>query len=66
MEGKLGLPQTPFYKGLDNPKNMAKNEIGFLKVIVKPLWEIIFKFSGEFEQLIKNLNETIQTYESVN
>ena len=34
----MSLPQTPFLKNLDDPKIFAKNETGFLKVIVLPLW----------------------------
>ena len=41
----MGLPVTPYFKDLDNKITFAKNEIGFLKFIVIPLWEITNKFT---------------------
>jgi cAMP-specific phosphodiesterase 4 len=38
QEGELGLAQTPFMKDLNNPTILSKNESGFLKVIVLPLY----------------------------
>ena len=43
-EEKLGLPITPFMKGLDNLANIAKQEIGFIKVIIRPLWNEVNNF----------------------
>jgi cAMP-specific phosphodiesterase 4 len=40
----LGLSQTPFFKDLDIQSIMAKNEMGFLKVIVFPLYEALDEF----------------------
>lgn len=37
-EFELGIPQTPFFKDLEVETVMAKNEMGFLKVIVFPLY----------------------------
>jgi hypothetical protein len=41
MEGEMGLPQTPFMKDLNNIAILSKNEGGFLKVIVFPLYEAV-------------------------
>lgn len=46
MEGELELPQTPFMKDLTNIQILSKNEGGFLKVIVFPLYEAIDEFNG--------------------
>lgn len=40
-ELQSGLPTHEFMKGLDEPKAYYKNEVGFLTVIVKPLWECL-------------------------
>ena len=60
----MSLPQTPFLKNLDDPKIFAKNETGFLKVIVLPLWQILNQIShGDFENEVHNLQSSIHTYE---
>jgi hypothetical protein len=38
-EIKLGLPQTAHFKGLDNDMIFHKNECGFRKFIILPLYE---------------------------
>lgn len=45
-EADLGLPQTPFMKDLTNISVLSKNESGFLKVIVLPLYEALDEFNG--------------------
>lgn len=66
LETKLGLPTTPYFKDLDNPIVFAKNEIGFLKVIVLPLWEVINKFTDDsYEQHVRNMKHSIAQYEAV-
>lgn len=35
------LPYTEFMKGLEEPKVYYKNEVGFLTIIVQPLWESV-------------------------
>lgn len=37
-EGELGIPQTPMMKGLNNIETWAGNEMGFMRVIVLPLY----------------------------
>lgn len=46
MEGELGLPQAPFMKDLTNITILSKNEGGFLKVIVFPLYEAMDQYCG--------------------
>lgn len=43
-EGRQGVQQTPYLKDLDKMHVIAKNEAGFIKMIVKPLWETMNKF----------------------
>lgn len=43
-----------------NPNIMAKNEIGFLKGIVMPLWETVNLFvEGDLNYIINNLKDNI-------
>ena len=64
-EGLQGIPQTPFMKDLDDEGILAKNEIGFLKVIVRPLYKNMVDFSPAEERVKKilgNIDETILMY----
>lgn len=64
MEIKNGLPATEFMKGLNEPLNYYVNEVGFLSVIVKPLWECFYLWAEEeIEVCMKNLNENLAFYQ---
>jgi cAMP-specific phosphodiesterase 4 len=66
LEALNGIPQTPYLKGLENRKTMATGEIGFLTVIVKPLWETINRFTrGTFAHQIENMEETIKEWKRI-
>lgn len=39
-ERRYGLAVTPFMKDTDKIEVLAKQEIGFIKVIIKPLYEL--------------------------
>lgn len=43
-EEKLGIPVTLFMKGLDNMANISKQEINFIKIIIRPLWGEVNNF----------------------
>lgn len=47
-EIKLGLPQTAHFKGLDNDLVFHKNECGFRKFIILPLYETMQKLDEGF------------------
>ncbi|CAD8211408.1 unnamed protein product [Paramecium octaurelia] len=65
-EGKKGYPQQPFMKDLDKLHVMSKNEIGFIKVIVRPLYHQLNLFGkGAFQECMDNLDETIFEWEKV-
>ncbi|CAD8126757.1 unnamed protein product [Paramecium sonneborni] len=65
-EGRLGIPQTPFLKDLDKIHIMAKSEMGFFKVIVRPLWFTLNAFfDGFLHQSITNLDTTIISWEKI-
>ncbi|CAK91630.1 unnamed protein product (macronuclear) [Paramecium tetraurelia] len=65
-EGRLGIPQTPFLKDLDKLHIMAKSEMGFFKVIVRPLWFTLNTFfDGFLQQSITNLDNTIISWEKI-
>lgn len=58
------LPPTEFMKGLSNPSSYYKNEIGFLSIIVKPLWECFTLWaSSSIDECMNNLNENIRHYQ---
>jgi hypothetical protein len=69
LEGSLGLPQTPFLKGLDNSQTLAKSEMNFSKVIVRPLWVALNAFCSregdELEVSVTNLDNTIISWEKL-
>lgn len=45
---------------------MAKNEIGFFKVIVRPLYFVMNKFSkGMLQECLENLDETILEWDKI-
>ncbi|CAD8127538.1 unnamed protein product [Paramecium sonneborni] len=65
-EGKKGYPQQPFMKDLDKLHVMSKNEMGFIKVIVRPLYYQMNLFGkGAFQICVNNLDETIFEWEKV-
>ncbi|CAG9322816.1 unnamed protein product [Blepharisma stoltei] len=63
-EIKLDLPATEFMKGLDEPKLYYKNEIGFLTIIVKPLWECLnLWLHPRIDHCLNNLADNIKFYQ---
>lgn len=62
----MGLPQTPYMKDLDQIGIMAKAEMGFIKMIVQPLWSLVNIFlDHELEEIIKNLNTNASCWEKI-
>ena len=60
------MPQTPYMKDLDQIGVMAKAEMGFIKMIVLPLWSIVDLFlDHEVEGIIKNLNKNAERWEKI-
>lgn len=65
-EERRGLPLTPYYQGLDNPKAVAKSEISFINSIVRPLWmELDGILQGSLQKKITNLNRSLEHWEHV-
>ncbi|CAD8208983.1 unnamed protein product [Paramecium pentaurelia] len=65
-EGKKGYPQQPFMKDLDKLHVMSKNEMGFIKVIVRPLYYQMNVFGkGAFQICVNNLDETILEWDKL-
>ena len=64
-EAELNLPLSPFMLNLDKEIVMAKNELGFLKFMVQPLYKSI---SESFIEdpisglMFKNVNNNIEWY----
>ena len=61
-EVRRGLPPTEFMKGLDEPVAYYKNEIGFLTVVIKPLWECLNLWLSPTDDLLEQLNKNTQEY----
>ena len=65
-EAELKIPQTPYYKDLDKLEVLAKNEIGFTKVIVLSLWtQVNALLEGEADVCVKNLNQNIIEWQKI-
>ncbi|CAD8181295.1 unnamed protein product [Paramecium octaurelia] len=66
LEDIVGIAQTPYLRNLDNEIQYAKNEIGFLKVIVKPIYESLNQFSdGAMSLQLANINLSIKKYSEI-
>lgn len=62
----MDLPQTPYMKDLDQIGIMAKAEMGFIKMIVSPLWGLLNTFSEqELAPIMINLNKNAESWEQV-
>jgi len=63
-EKELGLPLTKHMMNLEDPKVMAKNEIGFMKFVIKPLWETINEYTnGSMRIATVQVEENIRAWE---
>ncbi|CAD8092206.1 unnamed protein product [Paramecium sonneborni] len=66
LEDIIGIAQTPYLRNLDNEVQYAKNEAGFLKVIVKPIYESLNNYSdGALQLQVANINLSIKKYEEI-
>ncbi|CAD8122639.1 unnamed protein product [Paramecium sonneborni] len=66
LEGELGYPQQSYMKDLHIPHIMAKSEIGFLKVIVRPCYALLSEFiEDRLKHCISNIDDTIQYWEKI-
>ena len=63
-EKQLGLPVTTFLDGLEDQRTYFKNEIGFVSVVVKPIWECICTWlSPSLDDLMTNLQTNVKMYQ---
>ena len=66
MEGEIGIEQTPYMKDLDQRDIMAKAEMGFLKVIVQPLWIIMNNFlKNQASEQVENISNNLKEWENI-
>ena len=64
QEIQNSLPTTDFMRGLADPRSYYKNEVGFLSVIVKPLWECFQLWvNEEIQEYLNNLDDNIAIYQ---
>ncbi|CAG9318957.1 unnamed protein product [Blepharisma stoltei] len=63
-ELRLGMPPTEIFKDLDKPEVYYSNELGFLKFMIKPLWECAnLWLSPHIDKMIENMNNNIEFYQ---
>lgn len=64
QEIQQSLPPTDFMNGLNEVESYYKNEVGFLTVIVKPLWECLrLWLSEETHEYMQNLLDNLEVYQ---
>ncbi len=62
-EKKLNLPLSEHFKELKTPKGFLVSEIGFIDVIIYPLFETANEFSeGELEEILHSIKQTRAGY----
>lgn len=65
-EQRLGLPPTEIMKDLDKPEVYYASEFGFLKFVIKPLWDCMnLWLSPHINQYIESLTENIDKYQKL-
>ncbi|OMJ93710.1 hypothetical protein SteCoe_3276 [Stentor coeruleus] len=65
-EISLGLPPTEIMKDLDRPEVYYASEFGFLKFVIRPLWDCLnLWLNPHINQYIENLNENIEKYQKL-
>ena len=62
-ELKQNLPVSEFMKNLEEPVYYFKNEIGFVSVLIKPLWECLnLWLRPHLNQCMQNIDKNIEEY----
>ena len=65
-EQKQGIPETPWYKGLDDMATVSKSEKFFVDKIVTPLWVELDRFqNGGLKDHRENLKKTQSYWEEM-
>ena len=60
------MPVAPYMLNLDNKAVMAKNELGFMQFIIKPLWVTFNEFTADAVSLsVKNIEANIKRWEEI-
>ncbi|CAG9320099.1 unnamed protein product [Blepharisma stoltei] len=63
-EVRIGLPPTEIMKDLHKPEVYYSNELGFLKFVIKPLWECAnLWLHPHIDKMLENLNGNIDFYQ---
>ena len=65
-EKDIGIPVTAYMMNLDDPTIMAKQEMQFIKVIQKPLWEKVNIFlEDKMKDQYNSCEENIKQWEKI-
>jgi hypothetical protein len=60
------MTMTPYIQNLTTLPNIAKNELSFIKVIIRPLWELTVQIFGRQLQLtVDNIDKNIKEWEKL-
>jgi len=63
-EERLGIPVTAYMKELDKEQARAKSEIGFIKIIARPIWTTLNSFfDNKLEEQIKTIEDNLSAWE---
>ena len=63
-EMRLNLPVTPYFKDLDDTEVYYKNELGFMKFVILPLWKCANDFqSNSIDFIVEQTNKNIKIME---
>jgi hypothetical protein len=58
------MPITPYIQNLTTMANIAKNELSFIKVIIRPLWEqAIMVFGSPLQLTVDNIDKNVKEWE---
>lgn len=65
-EERLGIPVTAYMKELEKENMRARSEIGFIKIILRPLWTTLNSFfDGRFEEQMKTIEQNLKRWELI-
>ena len=62
----LGIQVTPWFKDLDKTHIMAKQEIAFISLVIKPLWDLLNDFCAKSMTVATdNINKNIKEWNNL-
>ncbi len=60
------MPETPYFQNLDDPAELAKSEMNFIRFVVLPFWKLLNKFyRNELTQAVFNLENNMEKWQKM-